>query len=202
MLHQLKNSEFYLKPVQIRRIIDRAGSFRDSCIIKTFAQTGIRRAELAALGVTDLDFSQRLMHIRNGKGGKARIVPLTRELADDLKRLAVVHTTGPIFLGRRGSGLSVRQINWIVAKAGKRANVNNPNPKYRSINCHLFRHSFAREWKQRRASIETLSKILGHASVKTTLDVYGTEGLGDIQRNYERVMAKIWKTVPSASKSK
>jgi integrase/recombinase XerD len=192
MLHQLKNSEFCLKPAQIRRIIDKAGTFRNRCIIKAFAQTGIRRAELVALDIQDIDLVQRLMHIRNGMGGTARFIPLTSELAEDLKRLMGGLKSGPVLQSRNGGKLTVRQINWIVAQAGKRAKVKNPNPKYRNVNCHLFRHSFAREWKKRRGSIESLSKILGHASVKTTLDVYGTEGLGDVQRNYESVMAKIW----------
>lgn len=194
MLHQLKDSEFHLTPSQIRGLIRKAGSFRDACIIKTFAQTGIRRAELAALGVHDIDFDQCLIHIRNGKGGKARIVPLTEELTFDLKRLIGNRSEGPVFLSKRSSSLTLRQVNWIVAKVGKRAGVKNPNPKYQNITCHLFRHSFAREWKKRSGSIETLSKILGHSSVKTTLDEYGTEGLTDVQENYAKVMRRIWIT--------
>lgn len=192
MLHQLKDSEYHLKPKVIRKLIRKAGSFRDACIIKTFAQTGIRRAELAALDIADIDFEQHLFHIRNGKGGKARIVPLTQELERDLKRLIDDRQMGPVFVSQRGTRLTLRQVNWIVARVGTRAKVKNPNPKYTYLNCHLFRHSFAREWKKRRGSIETLSKILGHSSVKTTLDVYGTEGLADVQENYAHIMSKIW----------
>ena len=38
----------------------------------------------------------------------------------------------------------------------------------------------------------TLSKILGHASVKTTWDIYGTEGLRDIQINYTTTVAAMF----------
>ena len=41
-------------------------------------------------------------------------------------------------------------------------------------------------------SIESLSKILGHTSVKTTLDEYGTEDLGTVQENYNQVIAEIF----------
>jgi len=192
MHHQLKNSEFHLKPGQIQRIIERAGNLRDACIIKMFAQTGIRRAELAALEIPDIDFRQQLIHIRNGKGGKARIVPVVKDLLLDLHKLFSRRRSGAVFLSKRVGHLTLRQVNWIVAQAGERARVRNPNPKYKGLNTHLFRHTFARIWKIRRGSIETLSKILGHSSVKTTLDVYGTEGLSDIQKNYGKTMGKYW----------
>ena len=69
----------------------------------------------------------------------------------------------------RGSSISVRSLNRIVMEAGVLSGVKNPNPKYKgNLTCHLFRHSFARIWKSRGGSIESLSKILGHASTATT----------------------------------
>ena len=79
-----------------------------------------------------------------------------------------------------------------MAWAGKKAGVENPNPKYKNLTPHLFRHSFAREWKKQGGSIESLSKILGHTSVKTTLDEYGTEDIDQVQENYERVMSGMF----------
>ena len=66
------------------------------------------------------------------------------------------------------------------------------NPKYKNITCHLFRHSFSREWKKQGGSIESLAKILGHTSVKTTLDEYGTEDIEEVQENYERVIGEMF----------
>ena len=40
--------------------------------------------------------------------------------------------------------------------------------------------------------IETLSKILGHTSIKTTLDEYGTEDLEDVQENYKKIMQEMF----------
>lgn len=97
-----------------------------------------------------------------------------------------------MFTNPRADKLTVRQINKIVANAGHRAGVENPNPKYKNITCHLFRHSFAREWKKQGGSTESLAKILGHTSVKTTLDEYGTEDLEEVQENYERMMAEMF----------
>jgi integrase len=95
-------------------------------------------------------------------------------------------------LSQRNGQLTLRQVNWIVAQAGKASGVQNPNPAHQYITCHLARHSFAREWKKRGGSIETLPKILGHTSLKTTLDEYGTEDLQTVQENYSRVMRDMF----------
>lgn len=155
------------------------------------AQTGLRRGELASLDIPDLDRVQPLLTIRLGKGGKMRLVPLTKGLHGRLLALTRNEPDGPIFRSRVGDRLSLRQINRLIASVGKRAGISNPNPRHKQITCHLLRHSFARLWKDAGGSIETLSKILGHSSVKTTMDVYGTESLRDVQENYQNIMTKL-----------
>ena len=190
--HQLKDSEFNLKPKELQKIIYAASSLRDRCILKTLAQTGIRRAELAALDIRDLDFDKKRLRIVEGKGAKERIVPISSELASDLQLLIDKRKTGPVFVSRLGDYLSPRTVNDIVAQAGLEASIENPNPRYASLNPHIFRHSFARIWKAKGGSIESLSKILGHSSVATTLDLYGTESIEDVQENYERLIDEMF----------
>ena len=187
---QLKDSEFYLKPAELKKVIYGCDSFRDRCILKTFVQTGIRRAELSGLDVRDLDLERRRLRVREGKGAKERLIPVTEELASDLAHLIGRRKTGPLFLSLRGLAISTRSLNRIVTEAGRRAEVKNPNPKYNGqLTCHLFRHSFARVWKAKGGSIESLAKILGHSSTATTVDLYGTESIDDVQGNYDRIMA-------------
>lgn len=195
---QLKNSEYHLTASEIQEIILAAQTERDRLIIKMLAHTGMRRFELAGLDVRDIDFDKRLLHIREGKGGKGRVVPMTKELASDLRIYLnkQPRNAGPVFVAERDpkkhGHLSPRQINNIVAEVGRRAGIANPNPKYQVINCHLFRHSFARLWKDQGQSIESLSKILGHTSVATTWDTYGTEDLQTISRNYDNTVSGIF----------
>jgi len=190
--HQLKDSEFHLSRHEIKKVINSVHDFRDRCLIKTLAHTAMRRFEVAGLDIRDIDFQKGLIHIREGKGGKSRTIPISDELQGDLRHLIGSRKTGPVVTDRRGGNLSVRQINKIVARAGELAEVRNPNPKYGNLTCHLFRHSFAREWKKRGGSIESLSKILGHTSVKTTLDEYGTEDLETVEENYAKVLGEMF----------
>lgn len=184
---------------QITKLLDSDPHPRNGSILRLLAETGIRRSELAALDVSDLLAGQFLIVVRRGKGGKMRMLPLTSTLRRELEELTAGRSNGAMFASRAGSRLSVRQINRIIAQAGRRAGITSPNPRHNQITCHLLRHSFARLWKENGGSIETLSKILGHASIKTTMDVYGTESLADVQKNYAVTIKRITRSTTGSS---
>jgi integrase/recombinase XerD len=185
---QLSNAEYHLTADQINKIINASASPRDWLMLQLLAETGLRRCEITAVRIEDFRLREFLLLVRHGKGNKARLVPLTPSFLNYLKSYINGRADGPLFVSTPDRPLSTRQINRIVSGAGERAGVNNPNPKYDRITPHLFRHSFARLWKDRGGSIEALSKIMGHQSTTTTWDLYGTLSLRDIQRDYRRVM--------------
>lgn len=188
---QLKNSQFALKPAEVRKVVYACPTPRDRCLVATLAVTGMRRAEVAALDARDLNLEARRLTIRSGKGNKQRTVPITEELASDLRLLIGKRATGPLFLSNRGAALTPRQVNRIVAHAGVLADVKNPNPSTDGhLTCHLFRHTFARHWKQRGGDIESLAQILGHASSATTVDLYGTLSIDDVQASYDKITSE------------
>lgn len=188
----LSNAGYHLTIKQVLKIIISCSEERDSVLIQTLAFTGMRRAEVTALTVNDILWDKSLLLIRHGKGDKQRLVPIPKELLNNFKNLLGNRSDGAIFQSRDGNQLSMRQVNRIVVNAGIKAGVENPNPKYENITCHLFRHTFARLWKEKQGSIETLSTILGHESVRTTWDVYGKESLEDIKHNYNQVIKQMF----------
>ncbi len=191
MLHQTRNSEFHLPPADLNQLIENAGSLRDRLIIEIFVYTAIRRAELRLLRRADIDFSGRRLLVRQGKGGKQRIVYLPNRLLAGLRRYFEQEDHDYLFPGRQGGPMSLRNVNYIVARIGRKAGIRTPNPRYREIGPHLLRHSFARNWKRAGGSLESLQKILGHSSLKTTLDVYGTESQFETEENYRQLIGKL-----------
>jgi integrase/recombinase XerD len=151
-----------------------------------------RGFELRQLATSDVRFDQSQIIIRSGKGKKSRVVPISEGLKSELRSLVGDRNTGALFCSGASGQLSLRQLNRIVAMAGQRAGIANPNPRHRQITCHLFRHTFARLWKQEQGSIETLSRILGHAHASTTWSLYGTESQHDVQRNYEAAIGRMF----------
>jgi integrase len=156
-------------------------------MVQVFAYTGIRRAELRSLQLSDVDVTGERLVIRYGKGGKQRVVFLPKALAEAVASYARLHERPHIFPGRDGGQMSLRNINYILTRVGQQAGVATPNPRYVAVGPHLLRHSFARNWKRNGGSIESLQKILGHASAKTTLDCYGTEDQREVEANYRRL---------------
>ena len=83
----------------------------------------------------------------------------------------------------------MRQVNYITQRAGELADVKNPNPKLTHINPHIFRHSITRYLKSSGLGGEWAQKFLGHNSIKTTMDIYGTISIDEMQEVAERRLA-------------
>ncbi|MGP8321420.1 MAG: tyrosine-type recombinase/integrase [Methanosarcinaceae archaeon] len=191
----LSNAGYHLTLKEVLKIIDSCSNERNRVLIQTLVFTGMRRAEVTALIVKDILWDKNLLLIRHGKGNKQRLIPIPKELLVNLKGLLGNRSFGAVFQSRNDKQLSMRQVNRIVAKAGEDAGVDNPNPKYDNITCHLFRHTFARLWKEKQGSIETLSTVLGHQSVSTTWDEYGKESMEDIKNNYNKVIKQMFEKI-------
>lgn len=181
MRRQMQASAYHLKPADIKRLTVAAINFRDRCIIKTLWWLGLRRHEMIALDIRDIDFDRKRVKVR-GKGDKERIVPIIDDdFLSDLKILIGDRKTGPVFLSNENRGISLRLVNHIVQVVGERAGVKNPNPRLEHINPHLFRHSIARWLKSQGFTAEWVQNFLGHESYKTTMDMYGTMSIDEMQ---------------------
>ena len=77
-------------------------------------------------------------------------------------------------------------MNYITESIGKRAGIENPNPRLKHINPHIFRHSISRYLKTKGFSAEWVQNFLGHESYKTTMDMYGTLSIDEMQVEAER----------------
>lgn len=165
-------------------------NFRDRCVIKTLFWLGLRRRELTELDVRDIDFERKRVQVR-GKGGKTRIVPIIDdEYLGDLKHLIGSRTEGPVFVSNQDKALAIRTVNLLVETTGRRAGIANPNPARKHLNPHIFRHSIARFLKAKGFNAEWVQNFLGHESYKTTMDMYGTISIDEMQEIAERKLAE------------
>lgn len=183
----MKASAYHLKPAEIKKLIVAAPNFRDRCIIKTLYWLGLRRNELVELDIRDIDYDRKRVTVRQGKGGKTRVVPIVDdEFISDLKHLIGERKSGAVFLSSHNKQLSNRAINYIVADVGEKAGIKPPQPKRKNINPHIFRHSIARFLKSKNFPVEFIQNFLGHQSFKTTMDQYGTISIDEMQEIAER----------------
>jgi integrase/recombinase XerD len=187
--HQLPASAYHIKPSDMHKLLLSASNFRDRCLTKTLWWLGVRRSELIHLDVRDFDEKRKRITVRKGKGGKTRVIPIINdEYLSDLLILIGSRKTGPIFLSNRHRAMSLRSVNRIVAALGTQAGIATPNPRLTHLNPHLFRHSIARFLKSKRFSAEWIQNFLGHESYQTTMDMYGTLSIDEMQEVAERLL--------------
>jgi site-specific recombinase XerD len=136
---------------------DGALANRNRALIELVYSAGLRSAEAVALDLGDVDFEQELVHVRHGKGGKDRVVPLGEEAAHLVGRY--LHEGRPQLVGGAENAL-------FVSARGRRLDTSTlrrlvPHP-------HRLRHAFATHLLEGGADLRTIQELLGHASLSTT----------------------------------
>ncbi len=192
MTQKSQEGSYFLTLEEIERIILAAPTFRDRVLIGVLANTGLRRAELRDLLIDDIDFEAKHLYVRAGKGKKPRTIKIDEKTLRNIAQLIGKRTKGNIFTSPKSypTGISLKQVNEIVAKCAKKAGVRHPNPGKKQINPHLFRHSFVRQMLRDGVPMQYAQKMVGHASIRTTVDIYGTPSQRDIDEAYEMAMEK------------
>jgi integrase/recombinase XerD len=153
-------------PDDVNRVLGRCddsllGS-RDAALVTTLFDTGLRATELASLTRADLDFKNMTLRVRNGKGGKDRVVGIGYKTAQSLERY-VRKTSGklwasdedrPLFANREGKPLTYNAIMLLLRRIFVRAGV----PYY---GAHGFRRGFAISYLDSGGSPEDLKVLAG-----------------------------------------
>ena len=142
---------------------------RDRAMLEVLYSTGLRRMELVALRLFDVD-ARGTVWVRQGKGRKDRVVPIgeralawVRRFVDDARpKLAAAHDDGFLFLGDAGEVLHVDYLTQLVRRYLEAAGIEKPGA------CHLFRHSMATAMLEGGADVRFVQEMLGHASLETT----------------------------------
>ena len=152
--------------------IDTPVGLRDRTIFEIFYSTGIRRSELMALSIGDIDTDTQIVTIRQGKGHKDRLVPIGERALGWLKKYLSgarpklyrkkPETANVLFLSRDGDAFSLHSLGGVVNKYKRQAGIE------KSGCCHIFRHACASHMLENGASIRHIQLILGHASLDTT----------------------------------
>ncbi len=176
-----------LDPDQLRRLLAGCAggdlvARRDAAIILVLLDGGPRLAELAGLEVTDVDLADRVLYVA-GKGSRRsgprhRAVPLGIRTARALDRYLRARRGHPfaasaaLWLGDDGRPtLGASGIAWMLRRRGKAAGIP-------GLHAHVFRHTFAHQFRQAGGSEGDLMTLGGWRS-RTLLDRYGKSGAAD-----------------------
>ena len=125
------------------------------------------------------------VHVRDGKGRKARDIPLNatvrRAVQAYLDTLSDVSAHTPVFLSKRGTSLAVRSAQAVVTQRAVHAGIQRI-----PVSAHTLRHTFAVHYLQQHPSkLRDLADLLGHESLDTTA-LYTKPSRDDVAAELER----------------
>ncbi|HTR80890.1 MAG TPA: tyrosine recombinase XerC [Bacteroidota bacterium] len=144
---------------------------RDAAILELLYSTGMRRGELVALNVSDVDMHNRTVKVV-GKGNKERILPFGKKAHDAMRRYEATRekmvdagtrdATDALFVRSNGKRLYPEAVNAIVKKYFRQVS------ELRQQSPHVLRHTFATHLLDRGADLLAVKELLGHESLSTT----------------------------------
>lgn len=157
---------------------------RNALIILMFYGLGIRRAELVGLNRDDLseDMTQLRVH---GKGGKVRVVPVLRFIADHIEEYLneisrseiCIIDKNALILSLKGTRLSSHSVYSIVRREMQRMGVKGKKSP------HVLRHTFATHLMNRGGDMRQIQELMGHSSLRST-QVYTHNSISSLQKIY------------------
>jgi site-specific recombinase XerD len=158
-----------LSPEEVAHLINAARNLSHRTMLMTLYSTGVRRAELCRLQVPDIDSARMMVHIRQGKGGHDRDVPLSATLLETLRvywRWMKPKTY--LFPGTvknwRADVPVTPKVPWEACReAAKRAGIT------KRLSPHTLRHCFATHLLEAGADLRTIQVLLGHRKLEHTL---------------------------------
>lgn len=163
----------YLREDEVYRLLNAVNQAkhcfakRDRALIKLLLTTGIRRSELINLNWEDINFKEKTLTVRQGKGKKDRIIPLKEEVLQDLwdylqTRLPL--TNNALFLSRQKTRINKDSLARILKKYIQAAGINE-----KKVTAHTFRHTFATSLIHQGVDVAVVKDLMGHEDIQTTM---------------------------------
>jgi len=161
---------------EINSLFDAAGNHMERAMLSVFYGCGLRRDEAVRLDVRDVHFKNGLMYIREGKGGRRRVVPMTRKVIRLLRKYYLHQRPSnadkePFFINLAGHRTSGNRFNNMLKQLIKRAvkeGYLSSEILHRQISLHSLRHSIASHLLENGLSLEYVRDFLGHTCLETT----------------------------------
>ena len=153
-----------LNAEEVKALIKVCDLLKHKLLISLCYGCGLRCAEVRHLKIADADTVRGMIHVRQGKGKKDRMVPMGTMLARGISKY--IQAEKPrlyLFEGNDGNVYSQRGAQWAISQAVKKAGI------AKEVSLHTLRHTYATHLLEQGVNILTIKELLGHASIETTM---------------------------------
>ena len=166
-----------LSKEEVKAILETPKNIKHKAMLSMIYSCGLRRSELLNLRPSDIDSKRNIVFIKQSKGKKDRITPLSPKILELLR--SYYKECSPqtyLFEGReKNTPYSARSLEEVLKKSIKLATINKP------VTLHWLRHSYATHLLESGTDLRYIQELLGHNSSKTT-EIYTHVSTKNIQQ--------------------
>ena len=185
-IHRPKRSKILpnvLSKEEIKAILEAHGNIKHKAMLSMIYSCGLRRSELLHLKFSDIDSKRGIVIIRQSKGRKDRIAPLSMKILIILRNYYVAYKPKVwLFEGQVvGQQYSEKSLQSVLKLALQKAGIKKP------VSLHWLRHSYATHLLESGTDLRYIQELLGHSSSKTT-EIYthvSTKSLQQIKSPFD-----------------
>ena len=166
-----------LSKEEVKLILDASQNIKHRTMLSLIYSCGLRRSELLNLKPMDIDSKRNIIILKQSKGKKDRIVPLSEKILPMLREYFNLYK--PItwlFEGQNpDTQYSEKSLESVLKQALQKSKINKP------VSLHWLRHSYATHLLEAGTDLRYIQEILGHKSSKTT-EIYTHVSTQSIQK--------------------
>lgn len=153
-----------LNASEVKSLLSVYGLLKHRLLIGLCYGCGLRCAEVRSLRIGDVDTVRGMVHVRQGKGKKDRMLPMGTMLSRGISGyMAAEKPRLYLFEGNDGQAYSQRGAQWAITQAVKKAGI------VKEVTLHTLRHTYATHLLEQGVNILTIKELLGHAHIDTTM---------------------------------
>ena len=167
LIHRPKNPKLLpnvLSKEEIKSILDATQNIKHRAMLSLIYACGLRCGEILRLTPAHVDTKRMVLIIKQSKGRKDRIAPLSSKIVELLQSYYKAYKP-QLFLfegAQRGQAYDARSLQNVLKQNLARTNINKP------VSLHWLRHSYATHLLENGTDLRYIQEILGHSSSKTT----------------------------------
>ena len=179
-IHRPKRSKLLpnvLSKEEIKLILNAHSNIKHKTMLSLIYSCGLRRSELLNLKPIDIDSKRNIVLLKNAKGKKDRITPLSPIILEMLREYYMGYKPKIwLFEGQNaGDQYSEQSLQSVLKQALQKAGIKKP------VTLHWLRHSYATHLLENGTDLRYIQELLGHSSSKTT-EIYTHVSTKSIQQ--------------------
>jgi integrase/recombinase XerD len=180
LIHRPKTQKILpnvLSKVEMKKILESSYNLKHRSMLSLIYSCGLRCGELIRLKKLDIDSERRLVIIRQSKGRKDRVVPLSEKILHLLREYyKIFKPENYLFEGiKKGEPYSDRSLQQVLKQCLVKAEIKKP------VTLHWLRHSYATHLLESGTDLRYIQELLGHGSSRTT-EIYTHVSTKNIQQ--------------------